>query len=132
MTHTAIYARSATNEPTAPNAVPVQLAKLRTYAAAQGWPVDDAHVFADAGASGATLDRPGLTALRQAVAGGEVKRVIVTDNDRLARDFVLHVQLMDEFAAQECAVVTVTPQRTTATQADAAALAGRLQAAMRV
>ncbi len=70
----------------------VQLNTLRIYAAAQGWPVDDAHVFADARASGATLDRPGLAALRQAVALGEVKRVIVPDNDRLVRDFVLHVQ----------------------------------------
>jgi len=122
----------AANEPTAPNAVPVQLAKLHTYAAAQGWPVDDAHVFADAGASGATLERPGLAALRQAVARGEVKRVIVTDNDRLARDFVLHVQVMDEFAAQECAVVTVTPQRTTTTREDVVAPAGMLSAAMRV
>ena len=132
MTHTAIYARSATNEPAAPNAVPVQLATLRAYAAAQGWVVDDAHVFVDAGTSGATLDRPGLAALRQAVARGEVARVIVTDNDRLARDFVLYVRLMDEFAAQECAVVTVTPPRTTTTSEDVAALANMLLAAVRV
>ena len=79
MTHTALYASSARPEPTAPNAVTVQIATLRTYAAAQGWVVDDAYVFTDAGASGATLERPGLAALRQAVALGEVERVIVTD-----------------------------------------------------
>ena len=132
MTHTALYARSATAEPAAPTAVPVQLATLHTYAAAQGWPVDAAHAFADAGASGAMLERPGLAALRQAVERGEVKRVIVTDLDRLARDFVLHVQLMDEFAAQECAVVMVTPPQATTTRGDVVALAGMLLAAMQV
>lgn len=85
MTHTALYARSARSEPTAPNAVPVQLAALRTYAAAKGWVVDNAHVFADAGVSGATLDRPGLAVFGQAVERGEVGRVIVTDGSRLAR-----------------------------------------------
>lgn len=109
MTHIALYARSARPEADDPNAVPTQLAVLRSHAAAQGWPVADAYVFADAGASGATLDRPGLAALRQAVESGAVKRVIVTDLDRLARSPALAAELMDAFAAHGCAVVTVTP-----------------------
>ncbi len=43
------------------------------------------HVFADPGASGGTLDRPGLTALRAAVAVGEVAVVVVFAVDRLYR-----------------------------------------------
>jgi len=50
----------------------------------------------------------------------------------LLSHFVLHVQLMDEFAAQECAVITVTPQRKKTNREDVVALAGMLQSAMRV
>src|SRR5690242_13214246 len=42
-------------------------------------------------ASGGTLNRPGLDRLRDAVRAGEAGRLPVTDPDRLARD---HVQLM--------------------------------------
>ena len=94
--------------------------------------MDDAHIFADAGASGATLERPGLAALRQAVARGEVARVIVTDVNRLARYFVLSKRLTDEFTAHGCAVVCATPPRAPMTCAAVAALAGRLRAAVRV
>lgn len=88
--------------------------------------MDEAHVFA--GASGATLDRPGLAALRQAVAGMEVARVIVSDDNRLARYFVLSQRLTAEFAAQGCTVVCATPPRAPMTRA--AALAGRLRAGL--
>ena len=55
------------------------------HAGGRGWTVPGERVFADDGFSGATLDRPALEALRDAVAGGEVETVVVLSADRLSR-----------------------------------------------
>ncbi len=54
-----------------------KLAALRAWAAAQGHPVSDEHVFRDEGYSGSRLDRPGLDALRDAVRDGAVGTLVV-------------------------------------------------------
>ncbi|MBE3581131.1 MAG: recombinase family protein [Thermoanaerobacteraceae bacterium] len=53
--------------------------------------------FADEGVSGATLDRPGLNALREAVRGGRVEIIIVRDPDRLSRRLAHQLLLTEEF-----------------------------------
>jgi site-specific DNA recombinase len=58
-----------------------------------------AGVWTDAGASGGTLDRPGLTALRAAVAAGEVAVVVVYAVDRLSRRQADTLSLLAEFEA---------------------------------
>lgn len=65
------------------------------YAGERGWSVSGAHVFADDGFSGATLDRPALEALRDAVAGGEVDTVVAWSADRLSRKFAHQMLLQD-------------------------------------
>ena len=47
-----------------------------------------ANTFRDDGYSGASLNRPGLDRLRDAVRATEVDRVLITDPDRLARNDV--------------------------------------------
>ena len=49
------------------------------------------------GRSGATLARPALERLRDAVAGGEIDRIYVHAPDRLARRYAYQVLLMEEF-----------------------------------
>jgi site-specific DNA recombinase len=60
-------------------------------------------VFRDDGYSGAVLARPGLDRLRDAVKGRELDRVLVTAPDRLARNHVHQMVLLEEWAHAGCA-----------------------------
>ena len=71
--------------------------------AAEGWTLDPAHIFRDDGYSGAALARPGLDRLRDAVRGREVDRVLITTPDRLARNYVHQMVLLEELARAGCA-----------------------------
>ena len=61
-------------------------------------------IFRDDGYSGATLNRPGLDRLRDAVRAGEVEQVLVTDPDRLARNYVQLMVLLEELERAGCEV----------------------------
>jgi len=54
-------------------------------------------VYADEGVSGATLDRPGLSALRRDVRGGQVDLIVCRDPDRLSRKLAHQLLLTEEF-----------------------------------
>jgi site-specific DNA recombinase len=54
-------------------------------------------LYADEGASGATLDRPGLDALREAVRMGTVNTLVLRDPDRLSRRLAHQLYLSEEF-----------------------------------
>lgn len=67
----------------------------RAYAARMG--ATEVVCFADQGVSGALLERPGLTALREAVRAGQVQAVVVYDPDRLARSLAHQLLLTEEW-----------------------------------
>jgi site-specific DNA recombinase len=71
--------------------------------AAEGWTLEPTHVFRDDGYSGATLARPGLDRLRDAIKAREVDRVLVTAPDRLARNYVHQMVLLEEWEQSGCA-----------------------------
>src|SRR3982751_875838 len=77
-----------------------QLDRLRAHAAAQGWALAPEHVFRDDGHSGASLRRPGLDRLRDAAASARLDRVLITAPDRLARNYVHQVLLVEELQKQ--------------------------------
>ena len=77
------------------------------HAGGRGWTVPGERVFADDGFSGATLDRPALEALRDAVADGEVETVLAWSVDRLSRNFAHQMLLQEEFARQGARIVFV-------------------------
>lgn len=52
--------------------------------------------FADEGVSGALLERPGLSALREALRGREIQLVVVMDPDRLARNLSHQLLITEE------------------------------------
>src|ERR687897_1987128 len=81
-----------------------QLDRLRAWFAAHGRELTGEDVFRDEGYSGATLNRPGLDRLRDAVRAGEVERVLVTDPDRLARNYVQLMVLLEELERAGCEV----------------------------
>ncbi len=61
-----------------------QIRTLRTYAKKNGYEVVDE--VEDAGYSGASLERPGLTRVRDLVNAGGTAVVLAQDRDRIARD----------------------------------------------
>lgn len=68
----------------------------RCVARAKELGAQDVHVFTDPGRSGGKLDRPGLTALRQAIRTGGIDVVVIVDPDRLARNLGHQLLVTDE------------------------------------
>jgi site-specific DNA recombinase len=102
----AIYGRVSTGHQVEHQTIEQQLGRLTAHVrahAAEGWALDPAHVFRDDGYSGAVLARPGLDRLRDAVKGREIDRVLVTAPDRLARNYVHQMVLLEEWARAGCA-----------------------------
>src|SRR5690242_11917331 len=93
---TAIYARVSSEQQADDNTIASQIAALEARVAQDGLALLPDHRFTDAGYSGATLVRPALERLRDAVAAGEVDRLYVHSPDRLARRYAYQVLLIDE------------------------------------
>ena len=100
----ALYARVSTQRQAQADGVAQQLDRLRVHALAQGWTVSDEDVFRDDGFSGASLKRPGLERLRDRAAAHTLDVVLITAPDRLARNYVHQVLLLEELAAAGCRV----------------------------
>ena len=96
----AIYARVSTSHQVDHQTIEQQLERLAAHVrahAAEGWTLEPTHIFRDDGYSGAALARPGLDRLRDAVKGREIDRVLVTAPDRLARNYVHQMVLLEEW-----------------------------------
>ena len=95
MTQIAIYARVSSSRQEHEETVQSQLEALRAYARTEGCeaPLE----FVDEGVSGATLERPQLDRLRDAVRSGEVATILLYAPDRLARKVVYQAILLEEF-----------------------------------
>ena len=100
----AIYVRVSTSHQVQAQTIEQQLERLRTHVQAQGWQVPDENVFRDDGYSGATLKRPGLDQLRDRIRSGQVDRLVLTAPDRLARNYVHQMLLIEELEQGGCQV----------------------------
>src|SRR3954467_6731617 len=99
-----IYARVSTQRQAQADGLTQQLDRLLAHALRQGWTVQAEHVFRDDGYSGASPKRPGLERLRDRAALRELDRILITAPDRLARNYVHQVLLLEEITATGCAV----------------------------
>ena len=93
----ALYARVSSDQQTEQGTIASQVAALEARIRQEGLPLEPDHRFIDEGHSGATLVRPALERLRDAVAAGSIDRVYVHSPDRLARRYAYQVLLIDEF-----------------------------------
>jgi predicted site-specific integrase-resolvase len=100
----AVYARVPAARQAQSQTVEQQLDRLRAAAAERGWELDEQHVYRDDGYSGASLGRPGLDRLRDYAALTDLDVVLVTTPDRLARNYVHQVLLIEELAGHGCRV----------------------------
>jgi len=100
----AVYARVSTTRQAQAQTIEQQLDRLRTAVAGRGWELEDQHVYRDDGYSGASLSRPGLDRLRDHAALADLDIVLVAAPDRLARNYVHQVLLIEELAGHGCRV----------------------------
>ena len=94
--HVAIYARVSTQRQAEAQTTEQQLDRLRAHAEGQGWSVAADRVFRDDGYSSASLKRPGLDRLRDAAASARLDRILITEPDQLARNYVHQTLLVEE------------------------------------
>jgi site-specific DNA recombinase len=92
----AVYARVSTTRQAQAQTIEQQLDRLQAAVAERGWTLDEQRVCRDDGDSGTSLGRPGLDRLRDQAALAELDLVLVTAPDRLARNYVHQVLLIDE------------------------------------
>lgn len=100
----AFYARVSTQRQAQAQTVEQQLDRLKRYAEEQSWAVPVEHIFRDDGYSGASLKRPGLDRLRDRAAARNLDLVLLTAPDRLARNYVHQVLLLEELEQHGCRV----------------------------
>ncbi len=101
---TAIYVRVSTVTHPQQHTIEEQINRLRACLLARGQAVADEHIFRDEGRSGATLNRPALDRLRDQVRLGDDDRILVTSPDRLARNYVHQMLLLEALERAGCTV----------------------------
>jgi site-specific DNA recombinase len=101
----ALYARVSTTRQQQHQTIEQQLSRLRDYVATHpDWYVADEHIYRDDGYSGAKLNRPGLDRLRDRAAMAAFACVLITAPDRVARNYVHQMLLVDERTQRGCRV----------------------------
>ena len=104
----ALYARVSTTTQQQDETIASQLDALMTYAQVHDYEISPHHIYQDEGFRGASVDRPALDALRDAVAAGELEAVLILSPDRLARQFAYQYVVTEELEQAGCEVVFVS------------------------
>lgn len=94
----ALYARVSSDRQKENHTIASQVAALIQFAETNGYLVPPEWQFQDDGYSGATLVRPGLEALRDLAAEGQIQAVLIYSPDRLSRKYAYPVLLAEELA----------------------------------
>lgn len=94
----ALYARVSSDRQKENHTIDSQLSALVQYAENHAYLVPPEWRFQDEGYSGATLLRPGLEALRDLAAAGQIEAALVYSPDRLSRKYAYQVLLAEELA----------------------------------
>jgi site-specific DNA recombinase len=100
----AAYVRVSTSRQVKLQTIEQQLEIVQKHARKQGWELPDENVFRDDGYSGTTLKRPALDALRDKVRLRELEVVVVLSPERLARNYVHQMVLIEELEKGGCRV----------------------------
>ncbi|MGH9631596.1 MAG: recombinase family protein [Bryobacteraceae bacterium] len=104
MKTTAIYVRVSTDRQAQAQTIEQQLERLKAHLETEGETLSAENIFRDDGYSGASLNRPGLDQLRDRVRRSVLNRVIITSPDRLARNYVHQMVLIEELERAGCSV----------------------------
>src|SRR5882724_6568207 len=94
----AIYARVSSDRQKESHTIGSQTSALVEYAQTHGYAVPSEWVLQDEGYSGASLVRPGLEALRDLAAQGQIVAALIYSPDRLSRKYAYQVLLDEELS----------------------------------
>src|SRR5438309_2547408 len=94
----AIYARVSSDRQKENHTIASQTEALKEFARTHGYTVPPEWVLQDEGYSGAVLVRPGLEALRDLAAEGQITAALVYSPDRLSRKYAYQVLLAEELS----------------------------------
>jgi site-specific DNA recombinase len=101
----ALYLRVSTSRQQQAQTIEQQLDRLRAHVAQHpDWHLAEEHIYRDDGYTGAKLNRPGLDRLRDRAAFAAFELLLITAPDRLARNYVHQMLLIDELAQRGCQV----------------------------
>jgi site-specific DNA recombinase len=101
----AVYVRVSTPNQVQTQTIDQQLERVCSHVVQQSeWELGQEHIFRDDGYSGASLARPGLDRLRDAAREREIDHLVVTAPDRLARNYVHQMVLLEELERLGCTV----------------------------
>jgi site-specific DNA recombinase len=100
----AIYVRVSTPNQAQAQSIEQQVSRLQAAAQERGWTLDAAQIYRDDGYSGASLNRPGLDALRDQAALAAFDVVLLTAPDRLARKYMHQMLVLEELQQHGCRV----------------------------
>ena len=92
----AMYVRVSTTGQVEAQTIEQQIDRLKAHIESEGWLLSKEHIYRDDGYSGAKLNRPGLDSLRDRAALAEFDVVLVTAPDRLSRNYVHQMLLLEE------------------------------------
>ena len=98
----AIYVRVSTDRQAQAQTIEQQIERLQAHLKDEGESLCTELIFRDDGYSGAILNRPGLDRLRDQLREGKIERVLITSPDRLARNYVHQMVLLEEFERYGC------------------------------
>ncbi len=100
----AVYARVSTQRQADAQTIDQQLERLFEHLKKDHRNVSQEDIFRDDGYSGSNLNRPGLDQLRDKVKVADYDQVLITAPDRLARNYVHQMVLLEEFERHGCEV----------------------------
>lgn len=100
----AAYVRVSTPGQVKLQTIDQQLETIHGYVRDKGWELPAENVFRDDGYSGASLDRPALDLLRDKARIRELDTVVLLSPDRLARNYVHQMVLIEELEKDGCQV----------------------------
>ena len=107
----AIYARVSGDRQRQEQTIASQTAALIEFAGTSDYSVPDEWVIEDDGFTGAELIRPGLERIRDLAAEGAIEAVLVYSPDRLCREYVHQMLLIEEFGRAGVEVLFVQAPR---------------------
>lgn len=107
----AIYTRVSSDQQKENKTIESQVEALVSFAEEKGYVLPEEYIFKDEGYSGAVLVRPGLERIRDLSAEGQIQAVLVYSPDRLSRNYVYQVVLMDELQANGTEVLFINSPR---------------------
>jgi site-specific DNA recombinase len=100
----AAYVRVSTFRQVKLQTIDQQLERVCKHTQQKGWDLPEENVFRDDGYSGTTLRRPSLDALRDKARLRELEVVVILSPDRLARNYVHQMVLIEELESNGCRV----------------------------